>query len=136
MDIWSKQKRSEVMSAIRGRGNRSTELAMVALFRSFGITGWRRHQNLLGRPDFVFREARLAVFVDGCFWHGCSIHGVRPKQNRAFWDVKISTNMKRDRRVTRHLRNSGWTVIRIWEHQLRMPASAVRRVQAALQDKS
>ncbi len=64
--------RSELMSRIRARGNKKTELALVTLLRTNRITGWRRHQPLLGRPDFIFRKRRLAVFVDGCFWHGFS----------------------------------------------------------------
>jgi len=74
------------------------------------------------RPDFVFRRARLALFVDGCFWHGCPQHGTQPKGNAAFWRRKFSRNKKRDRLVTRTLRKSGWRVIRIWEHTLRWAA--------------
>lgn len=132
-DIWDKQKRSEVMSLIRSHGNRATELRLMSCLREHGITGWRRRQRLPGKPDFVFRKARLALFVDGCFWHGCPKHRTRPKQNRKFWDVKIARNKERDREVTRALRKAGWTVIRIWEHQLRSPAPIVRRIQAALE---
>ena len=70
------------------------------------------------RPDFVFLKQRVVVFVDGCFWHGCPIHGTRPKTNAAFWRKKISTNRTRDRLVTRTLRSRGWRVWRIWEHEL------------------
>ena len=82
------------------------------------------------RPDFVFRKERVSVFVDGCFWHGCPIHGTRPKGNRAFWRKKITANQTRDRRVHRTLRKAGWKVLRIWEHSLRpkgMPA-VLRRI--------
>ncbi|MBI3222072.1 MAG: hypothetical protein HYZ46_03125 [Nitrosomonadales bacterium] len=71
-DIWSKQKRSEVMSLIRSRGNKATELRLIEIFREHGITGWRRNQKLIGKPDFTFRRERIVVFVDGCFWHGWS----------------------------------------------------------------
>jgi DNA mismatch endonuclease (patch repair protein) len=77
-DVFTKAKRSEVMSKIRGRGNRSTELEMVKLFRRHGITGWRRNQPVFGKPDFIFRRHKVAVFVDGCFWHGCPKHGRKP----------------------------------------------------------
>ena len=71
------------------------------------------------RPDFVFRRERLVVFVDGCFWHGCSAHYTRPKARRAFWDAKIAANRARDRRVDRALRASGWRVLHVWEHALK-----------------
>lgn len=70
------------------------------------------------RPDFVFPRLRVAVFVDGCFWHGCPKHGTQPKTNAAFWRDKIVTNKARDRRVNRLLRKRGWIVVRVWEHEL------------------
>jgi DNA mismatch endonuclease (patch repair protein) len=74
------------------------------------------------RPDFVFRERRVAVFVDGCFWHACPRHGTKPKGNAAFWRAKFRGNIARDRRDTRNLRRSGWRVVRLWEHELRAKA--------------
>jgi DNA mismatch endonuclease (patch repair protein) len=118
-DVFSKQKRSEVMSRIRGRGNKDTELALAKLFRAHRITGWRRNQPVFGKPDFVFPKLKLAVFVDGCFWHGCPKHATKPKNNRAFWQRKFSANKKRDALVTRTLRRNGWRVLRVWEHTLR-----------------
>jgi DNA mismatch endonuclease, patch repair protein len=132
-DIWSKQKRSEVMSLIRSRGNKATELRLIEIFREHGITGWRRNQPLLGKPDFTFRQERVVVFVDGCFWHGCPKCYQRPKSNRKFWDAKISANRKRDRYVNRELRGLGWHVVRIWQHQLAKPASVAGRVMRALE---
>ena len=117
-DVFTKKKRSEVMSRIRGRGNRDTELALIILLRLNKITGWRRNQKLFGKPDFVFRRARLAVFVDGCFWHGCPKHCNLPAGNRAFWRRKFAANLLRDRLVARTLRARGWRVLRIWEHDL------------------
>ena len=73
-DVFTKAKRSEVMSRIRGRGNKDTELALAKLLRRHRITGWRRNQPVFGKPDFVFPKLKLAVFVDGCFWHGCPKH--------------------------------------------------------------
>lgn len=133
-DIWSRRKRSEVMSLIRSHGNKATELRLIEVFREHRITGWRRHQSLPGKPDFTFRKERIAVFVDGCFWHGCPKHGTRPKQNRSFWDAKIARNKQRDREVTRMLRQKGWRAVRIWEHQLRSPAAVIRRIKMALGD--
>ncbi|HCN30093.1 MAG TPA: very short patch repair endonuclease [Verrucomicrobiales bacterium] len=131
-DVFSKAKRSEVMSRIRSSGNRDTELVMVALMRAHGITGWRRGQRLPGRPDFVFRRERVCVFVDGCFWHGCPLHFRRPKSRRAFWDAKIARNKARDRRVARELRASGWRVLRVWEHALRKPGPLLARLRRAI----
>ena len=91
---------------------------MVALLRAHGLRGWRRGVRLEGKPDFVFRRERVALFVDGCFWHCCPKHGTMPVGNRAFWKAKLARNTERDRRVTRSLRKAGWKVLRIWEHEL------------------
>jgi DNA mismatch endonuclease (patch repair protein) len=108
-DVFTKKKRSQVMAAIRSTGNRATELRLAAIFRAHGITGWRRHQALPGKPDFVFRRERLAVFVDGCFWHGCRWHCRMPKSRRAYWGTKIARNKARDavvRKVLRAIRHA------------------------------
>src|SRR5207249_9503763 len=91
-DTLTKSQRSLLMARVRGAGNRTTELRLVWLFREFGITGWRRHTPLPGRPDFAFPKLKVAVFVDGCFWHGCPTHGEFPKSNAAFWRKKILAN--------------------------------------------
>lgn len=129
-DVFTTAKRSEVMSRIRSHGNAATELRLVALMKEARITGWRRHLALTVRrvlvrsavalvvrvkPDFVFRRERVAVFVDGCYWHGCPVHYRRPKGNRKFWDAKILRNRTRDRLVTRELKRAGWSVLRMWE---------------------
>lgn len=121
-DVFTPAKRSEVMSRIRSHGNAATELRLMKLMRDQKITGWRRQllltvrePGIKVRPDFVFRRERVAVFVDGCFWHGCPRHATRPKQNRKFWETKILRNQTRDRLVKRELRKAGWTVLRIWE---------------------
>lgn len=131
-DVFTKAKRSAVMSQIRGRGNKATEVAMINLFRQHHITGWRRNQKVFGKPDFLFRWNRLALFVDGCFWHGCPKHYKIPAGNRAFWKKKFAVNKTRDRRVNRELRKLGWRVMRIWEHDLAERSGAcVRKIQAA-----
>ena len=132
-DVFTKRKRSEVMARIRGRGNEDTEVALATLLRTAGLTGWRRQVVLKikeqerrarrSRPtriraDFVFRRQRVAVFVDGCFWHACPIHATKPRNNATFWRKKLAANQARDKFVTRTLRRQGWTVIRIWEHEL------------------
>jgi DNA mismatch endonuclease, patch repair protein len=131
-DVFTKMKRSEVMSRIRGRGNKATELALMKHFRRHHITGWRRNQKVFGKPDFVFKQARLALFVDGCFWHGCPRHCNTPAGNRVFWKKKLASNKTRDRRVNRVLRKEGWRVLRIWEHDIAKCGKAcIRRVKAA-----
>ena len=131
-DVFSIKKRSAIMSRIRGRGNKETELALMKLLRRRHITGWRRHRPVFGKPDFVFPEARTAVFVDGCFWHGCPKHSSIPVGNRPFWMKKLAANKARDRLVNRTLRKAGWRIVRIWEHDLaRHGAVCIRRIQAA-----
>ena len=133
-DVFTKAKRSDVMSRIRSRGNKDTELALMRVFRAHRITGWRRHQLVFGKPDFVFHKLRLALFVDGCFWHGCPKHATKPRNNAAFWRKKFAANRGRDRLVTRALRNNGWRVLRIWEHELarKNEARLVVRLRRAL----
>jgi len=133
-DVFNPKKRSEVMSAIRGCGNRSTEIRFISMMRLSGITGWRRGSTLPGKPDFVFSKARLAVFVDGDFWHGHPVNCQMPRGNRVFWLKKIESNRVRDRRVTRLLRSRGWLVMRFWESSLKaQPITCVRRLRAGLQ---
>jgi len=127
MDTFSKTERSRIMSRVKSAGNRSTEAAFVALMRERGITGWRRNQPLFGKPDFVFRKARIAVFIDGCFWHACQKHCRMPASNRDYWERKIGRNAERDRKVTRELRQQGWTVVRIWEHEIKA-GTAMRKL--------
>lgn len=136
-DVFTKSKRSEVMSRIRSRGNRDTEVAIIRLFRAHRITGWRRQQSVFGKPDFVFRRQRLALFVDGCFWHCCPLHSTKPRNNAAFWQKKLAANQARDRTVTRTLRKDGWRVLRIWEHELtrKNQDRTVRRILRALVDR-
>lgn len=124
--------RARIMSAIRGRGNKTTERAMAKALRKAGIVGWRRHARIAGRPDFIFPKYRLAIFVDGCFWHGCPTCYRPPRRNKTFWAEKLQRNCQRDRHVSASLRRSGWTVVRFWEHVLATPEIAVRRVEKSL----
>lgn len=119
MDTFSKAERSRIMSRVKSSGNKSTEAAFITLMTERGITGWRRHQPVFGKPDFVFRKTRIAVFIDGCFWHGCPKHCRMPATNRDYWERKIGRNLERDKKVKRELRKAGWTVVRIWEHELK-----------------
>jgi DNA mismatch endonuclease (patch repair protein) len=127
-DVYTRAERSALMAKVRGRGNLTTEEALAKVFRAEGWSGWRRQRKVGGliaggrfqvRPDFVFTARRLAVFVDGCFWHGCPRHGTRPRGNAGFWRAKFRRNRERDRRDTRNLRRAGWKVLRLWEHELK-----------------
>ena len=131
-DVFTKKKRSEVMSLIKSSGNRETELKFIAILRAHGIRGWRRKLPLPGKPDFVFPQVKIAVFIDGCFWHGCRWHCRLPKSRIDFWHPKIARNKVRDRKVNRILRNEGWRVIRLWEHSLNDYASVANRIQGML----
>src|ERR1700674_2838658 len=121
-DNLTPRQRSLNMSRIRSRGNASTELRLIALFKAAKISGWRRGSAMMGRPDFVFPKKRVAVFVDGCFWHGCPKCSVRIQTNPSYWSEKLNGNKRRDRLVATQLRRKGWHVIRIWEHALKEPA--------------
>jgi DNA mismatch endonuclease (patch repair protein) len=131
-DVFKRAKRSEVMAAIRSRGNKDTELKLASILRASRITGWRRHQALPGRPDFVFSRQRVVLFVDGCFWHGCPKHGRLPKTNITYWTQKLARNKTRDRSVSRALRKAGWMVLRVWEHDLFGSVAVAARIASAL----
>jgi DNA mismatch endonuclease (patch repair protein) len=121
------------MAAIRPRGNRTTEIRLMKMLRSFRISGWRRHYHLPGTPDFAFPQKRVAVFVDGCFWHGCPRCYRRPKASRKYWDAKVAGNIARDRRNRARLRRMGWHTVQIWEHQLATsPAKCLTQIQHKL----
>lgn len=125
-DWLTREQRSRNMASIRSKGNQTTEQRFARLLRAAQITGWRRHQRLPGRPDFSFRGQRLAVFIDGCFWHGCPRCYRLPDDNRPYWRQKLSSNQRRDRRNVRELRAKGWKVVRIWEHLLKSPQGQSR----------
>ena len=133
-DVFSRRKRSKIMSRVRSKGNKATEIALITLLRRLGISGWRRGVRVFGKPDFVFPEHRLAVFVDGCFWHGCPKHGTQPVSNTAFWKAKLARNRSRDRSVARTLKAGGWRVLRIWQHEFsrRNERRLIRRILRAI----
>lgn len=124
--------RSLAMAAVKGKHNRTTEIQFrMALVRA-GITGWVTHSELPGKPDVYFPKARIAIFLDGCFWHGCGRCGHVPKTNSLFWATKIGRNQTRDRKNSRLLRNEGIYVIRAWEHTLSEPTQ-IRRILEFIQ---
>lgn len=114
-DVFTVAKRSQIMSRVRSTGNASTELKLIAEFKERKITGWRRKSKIFGRPDFIFPKLRIAVFVDGCFWHGHDCRNTKPKDNADYWRAKIERNQRRDRAATERLTELGYRVVRIWE---------------------
>lgn len=114
MDHVSKDVRSKIMASVRSKGNGTTELALGRILRAAGLRGYRKHWPIEGRPDFAWPSLKVAVFVDGCFWHGCACKYL-PRSNKKFWRAKIDANKRRDRKVARRLRRLGWAVLRIRE---------------------
>lgn len=117
-DVLTRKQRSYNMSQIKGK-NTKPEVALRRLLFSRMIRCYRVNTKLFGKPDIVFPKYRIVVFVDGCFWHKCPKCFIRPRNNRKFWDKKISGNVRRDRKVNRILKKEGWKVIRLWEHLIR-----------------
>jgi DNA mismatch endonuclease (patch repair protein) len=118
-DVFNKTFRSEVMKSVKSKGNRSTELRLIEFFKMNGIKGWRRNYKLVGKPDFVFLKQKVAVFADGCFWHGHYCRNIIPKQNKAYWERKRERNKLRDRLVNLQLKSQNWVVIRLWECEIK-----------------
>lgn len=135
MDRISKARRSAIMSQIRGTGNKRTEIDVIRLLRASRIKGWRRHLTISlrkahgvasdgtlfkprVRPDFTFPKSKLALFIDGCFWHGCPKCYRNPKSRKKFWSGKVLRNKERDSFQTRSLKQCRWQVIRMWECRL------------------
>ncbi len=118
-DIFNKGKRSQIMSAVRPKQNKTTEIKLIEIFNENGIIGWRRNYKVKGHPDFVFLDKKIAIFVDGCFWHGHDCRNTRPADNADYWQKKRERNMRHDTEITRLFENRGWTVIRIWECELK-----------------
>ena len=119
VDTFTKRERHDIMKSVKSKGNKSTELALIKHFKINGITGWRRSSSLIGKPDLIFRRLKVAIFVDGCFWHGCKKHCRLPDANVKYWESKIIKNIQRDAEVGISLKHMGWKVVRIWEHSLK-----------------
>lgn len=115
-DSMTSAQRSRCMSRIRSRDTKPELELRRALF-GVGLR-FRVRTGLKGRPDVVFTRARVAVFVDGCFWHGCPVHGTKPKSNTAYWTAKLARNKERDAEVAAALTGQGWLVMRYWDHDV------------------
>lgn len=124
-DVLTKSQRSYCMSKIRGKDT-TPELALRKTLWKMGYR-YRLKNKLPGKPDIVFPGVKLAVFIDGCFWHGCPEHNTTPKSNAQFWAVKLNKNKERDRKVNELLMDAGWEVLRFWEHEIKKDLELVVR---------
>jgi DNA mismatch endonuclease (patch repair protein) len=118
-DNLNAEQRSRNMARIRSNANFTTELRFLRILRRYKISGWRRRSKLPGRPDFVFTRRKVAVFIDGDFWHGNPKRFRLPKSNVGYWEQKILGNRMRDREINKELKRLGWRVLRFWESSLR-----------------
>jgi len=125
MDVLTKEQRSHNMSQIRGKNTKPEIILRKALW-ALGLR-YRLHYKLPGRPDIAFVSKKVAVFVDGCFWHGCELHGTKPKTNDKFWSNKIQDNIARDKRNNKILKDKGWKVLRFWEHDIKNSVEKVSK---------
>jgi DNA mismatch endonuclease (patch repair protein) len=128
--------RSLTMSKIRGKGNRTTEVRLRYALVKAGISGWSMHPVLPGRPDFFFFRRRVAIFVDGCFWHGCPRCGHIPRTRRAFWRAKIERNQERAAKWDRILKREGIRVLHVWECRLKNDlVSVVTKISVVVKER-
>ncbi len=118
IDMFTKEKRSEIMSKIRSKDSKIEVAFRKALWKE----GFRYRKNVksyFGKPDLVLKKYKTVIFIDSCFWHGCKKHCKLPATNKKFWKEKIERNRQRDKEVNKHYKKIGWNIIRIWEHDLK-----------------
>ena len=133
-DILTQEQRKFNMSRIKGK-NTGPEVKLRKLLYFNGIRGYRVHYNLPGKPDIVFVKKRIAIFIDGCFWHKCPICFQEPETRKEFWMKKIQSNIDRDKKVNKQLKSDGWVVIRIWEHEIKKnPEKYIEIISEKLQN--
>lgn len=133
-DAFSKEDRSAIMRSVKSKNTKSTELTMIKLFKENHITGWRHNYNVKGHPDFVFLNKKVAIFVDGCFWHGHDCRNTRPSENSEYWAKKRERNVRHDKEINILFQKRGWTVLRIWECELKKKnqANTLKRIKSVL----
>lgn len=134
-DVLTKRQRSLNMSRIKSR-HTTPELIIRKLLFSKGLRGYRLHRNLRGRPDIIYPVNKLAIFIDGCFWHKCRKCFIKPTTRVKFWENKLSGNVKRDKVISSELEKTGWQVLRIWEHEVKEnPEKVLDRISSVLTGK-
>ena len=132
-DVLTQEQRKFNMSRIRGKDT-GPEVKLRKLLFANGFRGYRIHYNLPGKPDIVFVKKKIAIFVDGCFWHKCPVCFQEPATRKEFWMKKIQSNVKRDEKVNELLKNDEWNVIRFWEHDVRKkPDEIVKKISEILE---
>lgn len=128
MDTFSKEKRSDIMRAVRGK-NTKMEIALRKELSKRRVRYRKNVSDLLGKPDIAFLGKKVVVFLDSCFWHGCNRHCRLPKANKEYWTDKIAANQKRDKTISKKYKEMGWQVLRFWEHDLKLaPQKAVSEI--------
>ncbi len=136
MDVFSKKKRSEIMSKIRSKDTKIEIIFRKALWKS----GFRYRKNsakYFGKSDLVLPKYKIVIFIDSCFWHNCSKHGYLPKSNLRYWRKKIERNKERDKEVRKHYRKIGWKIYRVWEHEIKKyPVRAILRIEKEFMKKN
>ncbi|MBT2574907.1 very short patch repair endonuclease [Bacillus sp. ISL-51] len=117
MDNITKEKRSNVMRAVKSKNTKIEQRVCKEIWKK-GIRFRKNVKDLKGKPDISIKKYKIVIFIDSCFWHGCSLHGRTPKSNVDFWANKINKNIKRDAEVNEYYNKIGWNIYRIWEHEL------------------
>lgn len=118
MDVFNKQKRSEIMSHIRSKNTKAEIIVFKELNRR-GVYFQKHYKKAAGSPDIALPRKKIAIFIDGDFWHGYRFNSFKDRLPKKYWLEKIESNIKRDKRNRRLLRKDGWRVLRVWEHELK-----------------
>lgn len=132
-DVLTPDQRKLNMSRIRAK-NTGPEAKIRKMLSAKGIRGYRLHYKLSGKPDIVFTKKKIAIFIDGCFWHKCPVDFQEPETRKEFWMKKIQSNVDRDKKVNKQLKAEGWIVLRFWEHEVRKnPENVVKKIAETLE---
>lgn len=132
MDVFTKKKRSDIMSRIRSKNTKS-ELFVFSQLRKRSIYFQKHYKKAIGSPDIALPSKKIAVFIDGDFWHGYKFKKQRQRLPEKYWVKKINTNVLRDKEVNRRLKKEGWKILRIWEHSVRRnTAQTIYRIEKFL----
>ena len=132
-DTVSKIKRREIMQSVRSKDSK-IEIAFRKVLWQAGYRYRKNVNDYFGKPDIVLKKYRTVIFIDSCFWHGCPKHLRVPKSNVDYWSNKIKKNKQRDEAINREYKNSGWQVVRIWEHDIKTSLEETMRKLAQILD--
>lgn len=116
-DTLTKEQRRKTMQAIRSQSKLENKVSRELWKRGFRFR--KNDKSLFGRPDISIKKYKIAIFIDSCFWHGCELHGNRPKSNQKYWDKKLARNKARDNEVNEYYRKNNWHIKRVWEHEIK-----------------